>query len=83
MLDLYGNCTAIEMVDMRRSLNNFAAGEAGGGGVVGEEEEEGDEEAESEANNRNSQAAYTNIPGHLTSLCYLVFSFTKEYWSRC
>jgi hypothetical protein len=26
MLDLYGNCTAIEMVDMRRSLNNFAGG---------------------------------------------------------
>jgi len=24
MIDLYGNCTAIEMVDMRRSLNNFA-----------------------------------------------------------
>ena len=23
MIDLYGNCTAIEMVDMRRSLNNF------------------------------------------------------------
>ena len=26
MLDLYGNCTAIELVDMRRSLNNFATG---------------------------------------------------------
>ena len=24
MIDLYGNCTSIEMVDMRRSLNNFA-----------------------------------------------------------
>ena len=81
MLDLYGNCTAIEMVDMRRSLNNFAAGEAGGGGVAGEEEEEGDEEAESEANNRNSQAAYTNIA--VPSLYYLVFSFSKEHWSRC
>ena len=23
MIDLYGNCTAIELVDMRRSLNNF------------------------------------------------------------
>ena len=23
MIDLYGNCTSIEMVDMRRSLNNF------------------------------------------------------------
>ena len=24
LIDLYGNCTAIEFVDMRRSLNNFA-----------------------------------------------------------
>ena len=28
MIDLYGNCTAIELVDMRRSLNNFQGREA-------------------------------------------------------
>ena len=27
LIDLYGNCTALELVDMRRSLNNFARGE--------------------------------------------------------
>ena len=27
LIDLYGNCTALEMVDMRRSLNNFARSE--------------------------------------------------------
>ncbi len=26
MIDLYGNCTAIEMVDMRRGLNNYSGG---------------------------------------------------------
>jgi len=34
MMDLYGNCTAIEMVDMRRSLNNFATGGRGGDAEV-------------------------------------------------
>jgi protein neuralized len=31
LIDLYGNCTAIELVDMRRSLNNFARSDEGGG----------------------------------------------------
>lgn len=29
LVDLYGNCTAIEIVDMRRSLNNFARSDGG------------------------------------------------------
>ena len=29
LVDLYGNCTAVELVDMRRSLNNFARSEEG------------------------------------------------------
>ena len=29
LIDLYGNCTAIELVDMRRSLNNFARSDEG------------------------------------------------------
>ncbi len=35
LIDLYGNCTAIELVDMRRSLNNFARSDGEGGNAAG------------------------------------------------
>ena len=51
MMDLYGNCTAIEMVDMRRSLNNFATGGRGGNAEV---ENVVSEALEAAANSLNS-----------------------------
>ena len=53
MMDLYGNCTAIEMVDMRRSLNNFATGGRGGGSDA-EVEAAVTEAMEAAANSLNS-----------------------------
>jgi len=52
MLDLYGNCTAIEMVDMRRSLNNFVTGGRSSAALEADEVEA--EAAEEVANSLNS-----------------------------
>ena len=43
MIDLYGNCTAIELVDMRRSLNNFPERDAAVTEVVSEDEPDDDD----------------------------------------
>ena len=69
LIDLYGNCTAIELVDMRRSLNNFARSEdsggsggglGGSGGEVAIAVEEAAEESNSEQDNvTNSLDALT------------------------
>ena len=40
LVDLYGNCTAVELIDMRRSLNNFV-------GDIQEEEEESEDSGDS------------------------------------
>jgi len=40
LIDLYGNCTAIEMIDMRRSLNNFTPDENNSTPTVTDQAEE-------------------------------------------
>lgn len=71
LIDLYGNCTAIEFVDMRRSLNNFARTSGGfpeplptpvstNPALSHDQEEE--EEEETVANSLNDLSLSSNEP---------------------
>eukprot|EP00088_Acartia_fossae_P037244 TRINITY_DN3840_c0_g1_i2.p1 TRINITY_DN3840_c0_g1~~TRINITY_DN3840_c0_g1_i2.p1 ORF type:complete len:584 (-),score=123.24 TRINITY_DN3840_c0_g1_i2:374-2125(-) len=62
LIDLYGNCTAIELVDMRRILNNYSRGDEDG---EGEEVEEENVEAEA---NAPAQSNHDNLINDLDDL---------------
>ncbi len=78
LVDLYGNCTAIELVDMRRSLNNFArndgvadggsgvAGGSAGGGVPETANAAAEEEEEEETGDNSSER--DNVTNSLDAL---------------
>lgn len=60
LIDLYGNCTAIELVDMRRILNNYAQ--------VEEEGEEDEEESVEPERSAPAQSDHDNLINDLDDL---------------
>lgn len=62
MMDLYGNCTSIEMVDMRRSLNNFVEMDP----ETVSEDSQGDGEAEDVTGNIDTVENVSNTLNNLT-----------------
>ena len=62
MIDLYGNCTSIEMVDMRRSLNNFVERDL----ETVSEDSQGDGEAEDVTGNTDTVENVSNTLNNLT-----------------
>ena len=62
MIDLYGNCTSIEMVDMRRSLNNFVERDL----ETVSEDSQGDGEAEDVTGNTDTVENVSNALNNLT-----------------
>ena len=62
MIDLYGNCTSIEMVDMRRSLNNFVERDP----ETVSEDSQGDGETEDVTDNTDTVENVSNTLNNLT-----------------
>lgn len=66
LIDLYGNCTAVELVDMRRILNNYSRADEDGD--VEGEEEEGEEDEREPEQTTPAQSDHDNLINDLDDL---------------
>ena len=64
LVDLYGNCTAVELIDMRRSLNNYVEDVP----QEEEEDEEGSEDSENSPQHGPESDTVENVSNTLNNL---------------